>query len=357
MSDETHRPLSRRHLIRTIIGITTIILMMVGNSFILSLLAGKFLPVERWPFHRSLYFPALFFITFLLMILESRILFLFRPRHVDIFSQLIDAFRKISRGDYDIHLTDRDEHGHFSRLTGSLNEMADALRETERMRQQFISDMSHEIQSPLTSIQGFARILRDEELDEGKRKAYLAIIEDESRRLSRLSEELLEMTKLEASDLTLEPSEYSLDRQIRDVILNYEPLWREKNLEMEVDLEEGMIIADRDLMVRVWNNLLHNAIKFTPAGKKVSIRLQADPAYVTISDEGIGVEEEDLPRIFDRFHKADKSRHRGDHTSGSGLGLSIVKKIVTLHGGDVTAHSSGPGRGTVITVRMPADRH
>jgi len=356
MNDETHGPLSREHLGRTIVGFTTIILMMVGNSFILSLLAGKFLPVERWPFHWTLYFPVLFLMTFLLMILESRIFFLFRPRHVDIFSQLIDAFRKISRGDYDIHLTDRDEHGHFSWLTGSLNEMADALREMERMRQQFISDMSHEIQSPLTSIQGFARILRDEELDEEKRNAYLAIIEDESRRLSRLSEELLEMTKLEASDLKLEPAEYSLDRQIREVILNYEPLWREKDLELEIDLEEGKITADRELMVRVWNNLLHNAIKFTPAGKKVSIRLQADPLHITISDEGIGIEEEDLPRIFDRFHKADKSRHRGDRTSGSGLGLSIVKKIITLHGGDVTAQSSGPGRGTVITVRMPEDR-
>ena len=359
MSDHRHRHFSRKHLARTLYGILIVFVLLTVNSAAVSLLTEA---IFRF-FHRTpprlVNFPLQFLLTALAIALESQIFILLRPRRRDFFSQYIEAFRKIARGDFNIQVSSDEDHGRFSRLTGGFNEMAESLRKMEEMRQQFISDMSHEIQSPLTSIGGFARILREESLSEEKRNSYLTIIEEESRRLSRLSEELLEMTRLESPDLKLQPGEYSLDRQIREIILNYEPQWREKNLEIRADLPEVKIRADRDLLARVWSNLLHNAVKFTPAGRSLSVSVSRIPENgsgitAVFADEGAGIDPEDLPRIFDRFHKADKSRTNAGGQGGSGLGLAIVQKIVVLHGGTVTARSPGPDRGTVFTVKLPA---
>ena len=336
---------------RTILGLFYLWVHGVLASFIMNLIyrsVGRTAP-------GVLDFTFVLLLSALIIIIEGKILMQFRPRHDDPFSLLAEAYGKIARGDYDIDLDLRDGHGHFDRLMGGLNEMTDSLRQAEEMRQRFISDMSHEIQSPLTSIRGFARILKEEELDREKRKGYLEIIEEESLRLSRLTEDLLSMTKLESTDLLLKMSEFRLDRQIRDVILNYEPLWREKNLEIIVDLAEETIRADRDLMRRLWNNLFHNAVKFSPSGGKIelSLRREEDGLALSVKDGGMGIAGEDLPRIFDRFHKGDKSRRRTDRESGTGLGLSIARRIVSLHGGEIKAESEGPGKGAVFTVKLP----
>jgi signal transduction histidine kinase len=223
----------------------------------------------------------------------------------------------------------------------------------EKMRQEFISNVSHEIQSPLTSISGFARALRDTRLSEEERAHYLDIIETESIRLSKMSDNLLKLTSLESEHHPFEPKRYRLDKQLRAVVLACEPLWLDKSIDMDVSLEEGEIDADPDLMNQVWGNLIHNSIKFTPRGGTIGVELQFrdGEAAVRISDTGIGIGEEDLPRIFERFYKADKSRNRAG--GGSGLGLSIVKKIVDLHHGSIDVQSR-PGEGTVFTVRLPA---
>ena len=308
-----------------------------------------------WNISGLLGYTLLFLFSALVIIGEGKILLQFRPRNDDPFTLMAEAFRKIARGDYDIDLNLQDRHSSFNRLVGGLNEMTDSLRQAEEMRQRFISDMSHEIQSPLTSIRGFARILKEEELDGEKRKGYLEIIEEESLRLSRLSEDLLSMTRLESPDLMLNLTEFRLDRQIREVVLHYEPQWREKNQNVLVDLSEETIRADRDLLVRVWNNLFHNAVKFTPPGGDIRFSLRRRDSFltVTLNDEGAGVALEDLPFIFDRFHKADKARSRSDRETGSGLGLSIARKIVSAHGGEICAESEGPGRGAVFTVLLP----
>ncbi|HEY8529408.1 MAG TPA: HAMP domain-containing sensor histidine kinase [Paenibacillaceae bacterium] len=278
------------------------------------------------------------------------------PRHMAGFQALIDAMRRLSRGDFNVKLhLKAEEDGQFDRLVQSFNEMASGLKALEDMRQEFISNVSHEIQSPLASISGFARALRSDRLSAEERNRYLDIIETESRRLSRLSDHLLKLAALESEHPPFRPERYRLDRQLREAVLACEPQWLGKSIDMEVELEEAEIVADPELMGQVWGNLLHNAVKFTPEGGMIGVRLRiADgAAEVSISDTGIGIGEEDLSRIFERFYKEDKARSRAG--GGSGLGLSIVKKIIDLHRGSIEVRSK-PGEGTVFTVRLPLGR-
>jgi len=255
---------------------------------------------------------------------------------------LIHAMKMMAEGNFNIDLSFyrdqiRGDRNHpYSKIIESIRHMADKLGEMEEMRQEFISNVSHEIQSPLTSITGFAHALKNDELSPEERKHYLQIIEMESIRLSKLSENLLKLTSLESDHLTLERKTYRLDRQLRRIILANEPQWAEKELNMDVSLDNLMITADEELMDQVWINLLHNSIKFTPNEGTISVEaLQTEEGQliVKIADTGIGMEEDAVMHIFERFYKADRSRNR--NTGGSGLGLSIVKKIIDLHKGEI----------------------
>ena len=269
------------------------------------------------------------------------------------FEPVIEALERIARGDFSVHLPDEyNNNPVVGKLTDSVNKMALELHQWEAMRQEFISNVSHEIQSPLTSIRGFAQVLEDDQLTAEERHHYLGIIEDESRRLSRITEDLLKLSSLESAHLKLEPKPYRLDQQLRKLILACEPQWKDKDLHMEISLEELEVTADEDLLSQVWINLLHNAIKFTPqAGSiKVTLSRRGDWVAFQISDTGIGISEEDQARIFERFYKADPSRTRT--REGSGLGLSIVKKIVDLHKGTIEVESR-LGEGTTFVVALP----
>ncbi|WP_346779432.1 sensor histidine kinase [Paenibacillus brevis] len=269
---------------------------------------------------------------------------------------IIHALKMIAEGNfnidlsyYDAQLRGRGEHPYF-KIIDSIHEMADKLGQMEEMRQEFISNVSHEIQSPLTSINGFAYALRSDELTAEERDHYLQIIEEESIRLSKLSENLLKLTSLEADHLTLERKNYRLDRQLRRMILALEPQWAEKEIQMDISLGTLSITADEDLLDQIWMNLIHNSIKFTPAAGVIAVHAfqESDGTLVIkVKDTGIGMEQEDLMHIFERFYKADPSRNR--NSGGSGLGLSIVKKIIDLHQGTIHVQSV-LGKGTEITV-------
>jgi signal transduction histidine kinase len=163
---------------------------------------------------------------------------------------------------------------------------------------------------------------------------------------------LLKLAALESEHANFEPKTYRLDKQIRNLILACEPQWTDKGLDMDISLEELEITADEDLLSQVWINLIHNSIKFTPQGGRVQIdlRRQDDDIEFRITDTGVGISEEDRPRIFERFYKADKSRTRSN--GGSGLGLSIAKKIVEMHKGGINVESR-LGAGTTFTVSLP----
>lgn len=256
---------------------------------------------------------------------------------------LLDAMERIAQGDFSVFVQ-TDDYVH-AELADAINNMAKNLGNLETMRQDFISNVSHEIQSPLTSISGFAVLLKRPGLPDDERQRYASIIETESKRLSSLSDNLLKLSSLDNNPVI--KSDFRLDRQLSNVILMLEPQWSEKNLAVEADLKKCMIGGDQDLLSQVWVNLLVNAIKFTPEGGVIFV--SANENIVKIADTGIGISKDDLPHIFERFYKVDKARDRA--LGGNGLGLSLVKKIVELHGGGITVESE-PEKGTVFTIRL-----
>jgi two-component system phosphate regulon sensor histidine kinase PhoR len=278
-----------------------------------------------------------------------------RPKQIRFFHTLMDAMKQISQGNFNVNLQKDDRHqGHFDVFVDSINHMAQELKHMEAMRQEFISNVSHEIQSPLTSINGFAQALQNEQLSEEERQHYLQIIETESKRLSRLSDNLLKLTSLESEHHPFHPQRYRLDHQLRSVVLVCEPQWLGKKIDVDISLTDVTIEADEEMMSQVWVNLIHNGIKFTPEGGMITVRLEknSDEVRVRISDTGIGISEEDQPRIFERFFKADMSRNRT--SGGNGLGLSIVHKIVERHLGNIRVESK-PGSGAAFIVNLPID--
>jgi two-component system phosphate regulon sensor histidine kinase PhoR len=275
-------------------------------------------------------------------------------RQIGMFGPIIEAMERMAKGDFNIRLEPLPGDDPLSELSRSVNNMAVELNQMETMRQEFISNVSHELQSPLTSIRGFARALQDETLSAEDRQHYLSIIETESVRLSKLTENLLELATLDSEHVKFDPALYRLDRQLRTLILACEPQWSEKTLEMDVTLDEVSLVADEDLLSEVWVNLLHNSIKFTPPGGKISVTLcqQAGQVEVTIKDTGVGISVEDQERVFERFFKSDRARDRAK--GGSGLGLSIARKIVDLHKGTIKVESR-LGEGAVFTVSLPVE--
>jgi two-component system phosphate regulon sensor histidine kinase PhoR len=280
---------------------------------------------------------------------------LFPSRRRGPFAPIIDALERIAKGDFSTRLNDRqDSHGPVRELVQTVNNMALQLDQMEKMRQEFVSNVSHEIQSPLTSIRGFACALQQNHLSAEDRRHYLEIIEAESMRLSSLSANLLKLASLESDHVRFDPKPYRLDAQLRTLVLACEPQWTGKQLAMEVTLDEANITADEELLSQVWINLIHNSIKFTPEGGSVKVALhrRAERLEVSFTDTGIGIPPEDQPHIFERFYKADKSRRRSE--AGSGLGLSIAKKVVELHRGTITVQSH-PGAGSLFTVDLLAN--
>jgi signal transduction histidine kinase len=272
----------------------------------------------------------------------------------NVFRPIIEALEKIAAGDFSIRVDGQfQENQIVGELANSVNRMALELDHMENMRQEFISNVSHEIQSPLTSIRGFALALENDGLDLEQRRHYLGIIQNESTRLSRITEDLLKLASLESDRFKFEPKSYRLDKQIRSLILACEPQWQGKNLELDIALEEVEITADEDLLSQVWTNLIYNSIKFTQPGGKVRIGLTRMDGKIAfkISDTRLGISVEDQKRVFERFYKADQSRTYSN--GGSGLGLSIARKIVEIHKGTIDV-ASQPGAGTTFTVSLPS---
>ncbi|MFP5115797.1 sensor histidine kinase [Bacillaceae bacterium C204] len=324
----------------------------------LSFSAGYFIvskTYEIYNFHTSDYFRHLASVicgVLTMVIVGFLMSLLMNSRRRNLFHEVLEALSRIAKGDFNVYLDlNVGRENQFTKLIDHINHMAKQLKQLEEMRQEFISNVSHEIQSPLTSIMGFARALKYDQLTSEERNHYLSIIETESKRLSKLSDNLLKLTSLESQHHPFERHSYRLDQQLRTIILACEPTWMEKELELDVSLEKAHIIADEDLMSQVWTNLIHNSIKFTPNQGMIRVQLEKadDKTIVKISDTGIGISKKDQIHVFERFYKADKARDRSK--GGSGLGLSIVKKIIEMHEGTICVESE-EGKGTTFTITL-----
>lgn len=268
-------------------------------------------------------------------------------------NSVIDAMQQISQGNYNVHVSKLSGHEDrdypFDVIVDNLNKMAKDLGEMEAMRQQFVSNVSHEIQSPLTSIKGFAIALQSDKISDEKKQHYLKIIEKESERLSNLSDNLLKLTTLESTESLIDQATYRLDEQIRNIVLATEPQWTAKEQTVHLHLSATEIVAEEELLDQVWMNLLNNAIKFTPYSGTITVEVSSNDngISVIVSDTGIGISKEEKVHLFERFYKADKARSREE--GGNGLGLSIVKKIIDMHDASIFIESK-EHKGTKICV-------
>ena len=261
---------------------------------------------------------------------------------------LTRAHEKVQEGDFTVRLPDN-QPGEMGELMRSFNDMTEALGSTAYLQKDFISSISHEFKTPIASIRGFAKLLQMPGLTEEQRTEYINLIAQESDRLSRLSETLLRLSALEQQTALASLTSFPLDEQLRQVILRLEPAWSHKDIGWQLDMEEIAITSDQELLNQVWVNIIQNAIKFSPEGSDIEVRVfRADNAIVEIQDHGCGMSEEAQKRIFDKFYQADKSRKQ----EGVGLGLSLVKRIVDMLGGTVSVQSQ-EGEGSTFRVELP----
>lgn len=265
--------------------------------------------------------------------------------------KLTKATRHIAGGDFNVKLN-INQKGELGTLARSFEEMMHELQQLEQMRRDFVSNVSHEVQSPLTSISGYALALKQVNLADNERSRYLDIIIAEADRMSKMSDSLLKLSLLESQSQQLRLVTFSLDEQIRRVIVAIQPQWSARNIRFELNLNAVRLMADHDQLNQVWTNIIGNSIKFSKDAGVINISIKQDIKNVTVrvSDTGIGISLEDQKRIFERFFKADRSHSR--KYDGSGMGLAIVKQIVSLHQGDIRVESE-PGRGTTVIVTLP----
>lgn len=249
---------------------------------------------------------------------------------------LSKAARQITEGDYNINVK-VDGKDEISQLGQDFNVMVKALESTDNLRKEFVSNVSHEFKTPVTSIMGFAKLIKDGNLSANQISEYCDIIIDESERLSQLSKNLLILSEIETEIIHESKILFSLDEQIRRVVLMLEPFWQKKEIEIELNLEKITLINNDKLIQQIWINLISNAIKFSDNNSKIIINSYFDNGQSTVEiiDFGIGIRDKDIDRIFERFYQVDTSRS----SDGHGLGLVIVKTILDKLDGEISVQS------------------
>ena len=256
----------------------------------------------------------------------------------------LKALQKVAEGDFSIRIEDSVAFANLG-IAKNFNHMVEQLDSVETLRESFVSDFSHEFKTPIVSISGFAKLLKDPTLTVEQRNEYLDVIIDESNRLVELSESVLLLNRLDSQEITKE--QYLLDEQVRQCVLMFEQQCEDKGIELEVELEQINLNSNYKLLSQVVVNLLSNAVKFTEKGGKISVRCRSMGlnAVIEVQDTGCGMDEEIKANIFNKFFQGDKSHT----TPGNGLGLCIVKKIVDILGGNIFVNST-PGEGSTFTV-------
>ncbi|MFI3167391.1 MAG: HAMP domain-containing sensor histidine kinase [Bacillota bacterium] len=258
------------------------------------------------------------------------------------------AVKEIAKGNYNQEIQS-DRNDEIGELIDNFNAMVKQIKSTQILNQDFVGSISHEFKTPITAILGFAEELQAGGLPADKQEEAIDIIVKESKRLSSMSTNILLLSKLDAESIIDKRETFSLSEQVRESILLLQNSWEEKDLELNLELEETIVSGNEMLLKQVWINLFSNAIKFSNQNGKldVSIEIKEDAIYVEVSNYGKEIAKRDLPHVFDMFYKADKSRN----SEGNGLGLAIAKKIVQIHKGEIIAMSSE--QKTTFKVTLP----
>ena len=267
--------------------------------------------------------------------------------------RITDAAARMIKGDFNVRIKPVAKFGAddtFNEIIACFNMMAEELGSLETLRTDFMANVSHEIKTPLTVIQNYATLLASDTLSDEKREEYAAIVKDAARRLSDMITNILKLNRLENQQIYPKTQRYDLTEQLCECLLQYEGVWEQKNIQIDTDLEDGILVnEDRDLLSLVWNNLFSNALKFTECGGTVSLSLksQGDYAVVKVSDTGCGISEDVGKHIFEKFYQGDTSRA----TQGNGLGLALVKRVVDITEAEISVDSR-VGVGSTFTVKI-----
>ena len=268
---------------------------------------------------------------------------------------ITDATEKIMQGNFDLRLEPMKGAGleGFNRIVTAINAMAQELSGTETLRTDFIANVSHELKTPLAVMGNYATMLQRPGITEAERQEYAKAISQAARRLAQLITNILKLNKLENQQIFPKTEEYDLGEQLCDCLLQFEDVWEKKGLNIETDMEEDVRIrSDSELLSLVWNNLISNAVKFTPDGGTVAVTLKTEGNYVTVSvrDTGCGMKPEVGRHIFEKFYQGDTSHA----VQGNGLGLALVKRVVDILNGEIHVQSVY-GQGSTFTVRFERD--
>ena len=263
---------------------------------------------------------------------------------------ILEATEKIAAGDFSVRLTTLhtyEKYDDYDLIKENLNVMAAELGKSEILKTDFISNVSHELKTPLAIIQNYVSLIGKSGLDEDTRQRYVKTVLSATKRLSDLVGNVLKLNKLEHHELSTETENIRLDDMLAKAVLAYEDLIDEKELEIECDFDEVNIVSAPSYLEMVWNNLISNAIKFTEKGGKIRVSVKSDgeKSVVKVSDTGCGISPETGARIFDKFYQGDTSHSQ----EGNGLGLAMVKKVIDVLGGEISVESE-LGKGSTFTI-------
>lgn len=287
------------------------------------------------------------FVTLLIVLIPVN-LKLYRKRKKEL-DTLLEAIRKVADGKYSFRIA-VDEKAGFAPIYEDFNKMCGELESVQLLRNDFINNYSHEFKTPITSINGFASLLLERELSEKEQREYLEIIVEESARLSQLAANTILLSRLNVQQIITDIEEYDLSEQIRQCSVILSKSWLEKGIEFDGEFPSVRFYGNKELMQHLWLNLLNNAVKYTPAGGKITVRVtaQGESIAALISDTGEGMSAETQEHLFEPYYQGDTS-HAGQ---GLGLGLSICRRITELCGGTISVRSE-QGKGSCFTVTLP----
>ncbi len=279
-------------------------------------------------------FIGLFFMTaFVVLMISFMASSVTTMRQVQPIREMVQATRRYAEGDFDIRMYDYGRKDEIGELAASFNAMAESLQQTERQRREFIANISHELKTPMTTIAGYTDGILDGTIAPENERQYLQIISDESRRLSRLVRRMLDVSQLQAIDPLKGGNHFDVCESMRRVLISMEKKITDRHLDVEADIpdEPILVLGDNDLITQVIYNLLENATKFARQGSTLYLGVTTldGKARVTVRNVGDTISAEELPLLFERFHKSDKSR--SEDKDGVGLGLYIVKTILEQH--------------------------
>lgn len=267
--------------------------------------------------------------------------------------RILDATEKIAQGDFSVRLDiyhDDSKYNQYDLIMENLNKMAAELQKTEVLKVDFISNVSHEIKTPLAVIQNYSTLIQNENLSAQERKEYAKILKLASKRITDLITNILRLNKLENQEIQEKKEVFNVTEALSESIVDFLPLMENKNINLECDLDDIRILSNKSLLEIIWNNLISNAVKFTPNGGSINISLkkQENDLKIEVKDSGCGISPEVGARIFEKFFQGDTS-HAAE---GNGLGLALVKRVIDILGGEITVNSE-INKGSTFTVTLP----